>query len=128
MKLILLLFALIAMTTVEGITSKAPNFDEPVIVVGGGLAGLTATISALENGASKVYLLDKEKDVGGNSAKATSGINACGTSAQEAAGVKDSPDKFYTDTMTAGDRENDPTLVDVLVSYLLGIYETYFAI
>ncbi|KAI6191350.1 FAD-binding-2 domain-containing protein [Aphelenchoides bicaudatus] len=112
---LLLLIALSTMEIVEGLTSKAPKHDEPVIVVGGGLAGLTATISALEHGASKVYLVDKEKDIGGNSAKATSGINACNTAAQEAAGVKDSPDKFYTDTMTAGDRENEPGLVDVLV-------------
>lgn len=98
MNVYLLLFALGVMSTVEGITSKAPKHDEPIIVVGGGLAGLSATISALEAGASKVYLLDKEKDIGGNSAKATSGINACGTSAQEAAKIKDNADKFYTGT------------------------------
>lgn len=30
-------------------------------------------------------------------------------------GIQDSRDRFYSDTMTAGDRENDETLVDVLV-------------
>lgn len=117
MKILLTLLLLIGphMNFVDSVTRKTPKYDDPVIVVGGGLAGLSATISALENGASKVYLLDKEKDLGGNSAKATSGMNGCNTRAQEAAGVKDSPDKFYTDTMSAGDRENDPALVDVLV-------------
>ena len=46
-----------------------------VIVVGGGLAGLTATITAVQKGARRVYLVEKEKSVAGNSAKATSGIN-----------------------------------------------------
>jgi succinate dehydrogenase/fumarate reductase flavoprotein subunit len=118
--LILILIALLAidMSIAGNMVGRAPKYDEAVIVVGGGLAGMSATISALEEGVSKVYLLDKEKDLGGNSAKATSGINACGTEAQEAAKINDSPDKFYTDTITAGDRENDPGLVDILVSYL----------
>lgn len=82
---------------------------------------MSAAISALEEGATKVYLLDKEKDVGGNSAKATSGISACGTKAQEDAKIKDNTDKFFQDTMQAGDRENDPGLVDVLVTSFLVI-------
>ena len=48
-----------------------------VIVIGGGLAGLSAAHTVLENGGS-VVLLDKSAFLGGNSTKATSGINgAC---------------------------------------------------
>ena len=48
-----------------------------VIVIGGGLAGLSAAHTILENGGS-VVLLDKSAFLGGNSTKATSGINgAC---------------------------------------------------
>ena len=43
-----------------------------VIVVGGGLAGLSATIEAVQHG-SMVTIIDKEERLGGNSAKATSG-------------------------------------------------------
>lgn len=43
-----------------------------VIVVGGGLAGLSAVLEALNAGA-KVILVDKEANLGGNSAKASSG-------------------------------------------------------
>ena len=73
-----------------------------VIVVGGGLAGLTATITAVQKGARRVYLVEKEKSVAGNSAKATSGINACGTETQAHANVKDSIHAFFRDTIASG--------------------------
>ncbi|KAF8382201.1 hypothetical protein PRIPAC_71343, partial [Pristionchus pacificus] len=94
---------------------KAPAPEEPVIVVGGGLAGLSATLETVKHGATKVILIDSEKSLGGNSAKASSGINACNTPTQERMGIEDSTDKFRADTMSAGDRENDEGLVDVLV-------------
>lgn len=46
------------------------------IVVGSGLAGLTATLNILDRGGT-VTLIEKEHTIGGNSAKASSGINAC---------------------------------------------------
>ena len=50
------------------------NHMSKVIVIGGGLAGLSAAHTILENGGS-VLLLDKSAFLGGNSTKATSGIN-----------------------------------------------------
>ncbi|KHN86895.1 Fumarate reductase [Toxocara canis] len=107
-----ILVALIAM--IEGAHSKYPAADEPVIVVGAGLAGLSAALEAVHEGAS-VILIEAEKNVGGNSAKASSGIAACNTEAQRLNHINDSTDRFYSDTMAAGDRENDPILVDQLV-------------
>ena len=43
-----------------------------VVVVGGGVAGLSATIEAVQHGAT-VTIVEKEERLGGNSAKATSG-------------------------------------------------------
>lgn len=117
-----------------------PDFNEPVIVVGGGLAGLSATLEAYNEGAS-VILVEGERSLGGNSAKvnvfleigyfycfspnkdlsrlqASSGMAACNTEAQRVRNISDSTDLFYSDTMASGDRENDPSLVDVLVSPL----------
>jgi succinate dehydrogenase/fumarate reductase flavoprotein subunit len=119
-----------------------------VVIVGGGLAGISAALEfdifinyycnevklfkilfrALKTGAS-VVLVDKEANLGGNSAKASSGIlanfettrfdflgiNGCDTPIQEKLGISDSPMLFYSDTFAAGDRENDPVLVDILV-------------
>ncbi|VDM47037.1 unnamed protein product [Toxocara canis] len=98
----------------EGEHLQYPAADEPVIVVGAGLAGLSAALEAVHEGAS-VILIEAEKNVGGNSAKASSGIAACNTEAQRLNHINDSTDRFYSDTMAAGDRENDPILVDQLV-------------
>ena len=59
---------------------------ERVIVVGGGLAGLSAAHTVLERGGN-VLLLDKNPFLGGNSTKATSGINGAGTSTQLKLGI-----------------------------------------
>jgi len=59
----------------------APPYRPQVIVIGAGLAGLSAALEALKAGAH-VTVLEKNKSLGGNSAKATSGINACNTPAQ----------------------------------------------
>lgn len=93
---------------------RAPKAHEKIIIVGGGLAGMSAALSALEAGGN-VVLVDKEANLGGNSAKASSGINGCNTKIQKRMGISDSPELFHHDTMTAGDRENDHILVDILV-------------
>ncbi|KAL1723820.1 FAD binding domain-containing protein [Schizophyllum commune] len=68
-----------------------------VIVVGGGLAGLSAAHTLLERGAN-VLLLDKQGFMGGNSTKATSGINGAGTQSQQDLGIPDSAKLFFEDT------------------------------
>ncbi|KAJ7928539.1 Flavocytochrome c [Mycena leptocephala] len=68
-----------------------------VIVVGGGLAGLSAAHTLLERGAN-VLLLDKQGFMGGNSTKATSGINGAGTQTQQEAGIPDNSKIFFEDT------------------------------
>lgn len=80
-----------------------PFFDSQVIVVGGGLAGLCAAHTALEKG-SRVVLLDKKPSLGGNSVKASSGINGANTEAQKNHGIQDTVKDFYDDTVaSAGD-------------------------
>ena len=76
----------------------------PVIVVGAGLAGLSAAYAALQAGAPSVYLLERAAKPGGNSIKASSGINGAPTRFQNAAkyGVDQS---FWDDTVrSAGSR------------------------
>jgi flavocytochrome c len=72
-----------------------------VIVLGGGLSGLSAAHTALEAG-HYVTLIDKCAFMGGNSTKATSGINGGGTRVQAAMGIPDSKEQFEEDTIRGG--------------------------
>lgn len=72
-----------------------------VIVVGAGLAGLSAAIEAADAGAT-VSVLEKQSKTGGNSAKATSGINAWGTEIQARQSVADEERLFERDTFLSG--------------------------
>ncbi|KAF4647507.1 hypothetical protein FOL46_004151, partial [Perkinsus olseni] len=82
------------------------------IVVGGGLAGFSACNTILENGGS-VLLLDKSAFCGGNSSKATSGINGSCTKTQKRLGVKDSNEQFEFDCMKGGSK--NPQLIKTMV-------------
>ena len=74
-----------------------------VIVVGGGLAGLTAAHTVIESGCS-VLLLEKNSFCGGNSTKATSGINGALTTTQAQNGIKDSIESFEKDVALSASR------------------------
>jgi len=76
--------------------------DEPILIVGGGMAGLAAASEAVSLGATNVIIFDKEAKVGGNSAKATSGINGPMSKVQVDTGIDDSVDLFAYDTMVSG--------------------------
>ncbi|ORY36462.1 Flavocytochrome c [Rhizoclosmatium globosum] len=84
-----------------------------VIVLGGGLAGLSACHTVLERGGN-VLLLDKNNFLGGNSTKATSGINGAGTTAQQRLGIPDSSAIFYEDSAKSARAEIQPALTKVL--------------
>lgn len=73
----------------------SPYFQ--VIVVGGGLAGLSAAHTVLQRG-GRCLVLDKKDFLGGNSVKATSGINGAGTSTQAKQKVPDSSLIFFDDS------------------------------
>lgn len=85
-----------------------------IVVVGGGLAGLSASLeavryAAIHNGHVRVLLLDKAAALGGNSAKASSGLSALNTSSG------DTEKSFVADTLKAGGGLSDEHLVRKLV-------------
>ncbi|KIY43297.1 Flavocytochrome c [Fistulina hepatica ATCC 64428] len=84
-----------------------------VIVVGGGLAGLSAAHTLLERGAN-VLLLDKQGFMGGNSTKATSGINGAGTQAQQNLNIPDNAKIFFDDTKKSARELSRDDLIRVL--------------
>ncbi|CAK9008239.1 unnamed protein product [Durusdinium trenchii] len=81
------------------------------IVVGGGLGGMSAANTVVENG-GRVVLLDKSSFCGGNSTKATSGINGAGTKTQKAKGIPDNAEIFTQDTLKGGAKK--PELAKLL--------------
>jgi len=77
------------------------------IVVGGGLSGLSAVHTILERG-GRVVLLEKMSFCGGNSTKATSGMNAAPTRMQGAQGIADTAEIFFRDTANSALKGNTP--------------------
>ncbi|OLN89328.1 Fumarate reductase 1 [Colletotrichum chlorophyti] len=100
--------------------SMTQAIRRPVIVVGSGLAGLSAAQEALRTGAS-VQMLDRAPKPGGNSIKASSGINGAGTRFQKAVGIEND-NLFYDDTVRSGGKRfidakgvvDRPKLVELL--------------
>ncbi|HIU15876.1 MAG TPA: FAD-dependent oxidoreductase [Candidatus Ventricola intestinavium] len=87
-----------------------PAFEDPdVIIVGAGSTGMNAAIAAAEAGA-KVYLIEKNDDVGGSIRFAGGTTSAAGAQMQIDAGVEDSPENFAQDIVRMGGGTNIPEL------------------
>lgn len=96
-----------------------------VLVVGAGLAGLGAAISAKEAGVDKVMLLEQNGYAGGSTQLSTGVFNLGGTDLQKENGVKDSEQKFakyLTDSSAKLGGERDPVLVKMVSSNSNSIY------
>ncbi|KAG9780504.1 Flavocytochrome c, partial [Aureobasidium melanogenum] len=93
-----------------------------VIVVGAGLSGLSAAHTIYLNGGN-VVLLDKNNFMGGNSTKATSGINGALTRTQTDLGIQDSVKQFYEDTLKSARDKARPDLIKVLTYKSAGAVE-----
>ena len=92
----------------------AETLDCDVVIVGAGGAGLTAAVRATQAGA-KVLVLEKMSFPGGNSLKASGGMNCADTKFQAAAGITDSGvPEFIEDTMNGGHGINDLSLVTTM--------------
>lgn len=93
----------------EGGNPQAPqNYD--VVVVGSGGAGLAAAIQASEAGAH-VVIIEKMPTIGGNTIKASVGMNAAETRFQKLKGIEDSKELFYEETLKGGKFKNNPELL-----------------
>ena len=70
------------MTKVEAEKAEDATYDVDVVIVGAGGAGMTAALTAAEMGA-KVIIVESQAAVGGNSVRATGGMNAGDTPTQD---------------------------------------------
>lgn len=84
--------------------------DWDLVVIGAGGAGLSAAVSAAEQG-GRVLLLESEEDVGGSLSLAAGMFTAAGTRVQESLGIQDSPDRFFQHYMDLNQWRLEPGLI-----------------
>jgi len=82
-----------------------------IVVIGAGGAGMTAAIQAAQDGATNVIIVEKTSMAGGNTTRATGGLNASETTFQDRDEIEDSNQLFIDDTMKGGKNINDLELV-----------------
>ena len=110
------LFGVLLLRNSSQRSMNAPSSpDRLVVVVGSGLAGTVAALSAIEDDSEdtrsslKVIVFEKEARVGGNSLKASSGINAVNPEAS------DTEKLFADDVLESAGGNSLPELVKALV-------------
>ncbi len=90
--------------------AKDETYDVDVVVVGGGVAGLSSAIEAAESGAD-VLILEKQGIVGGATTRSGGKVMANGTDVQKAAGIEDSNELMFDYLKgIGGDMINDAKL------------------
>lgn len=76
---------------------EAPAIETDLVIVGGGPAGLSAAITAKENGVENVVVVEKLDILSGNGKFDMNFFDIVNTEAQKANGIEDSADKFFED-------------------------------
>lgn len=92
-----------------------PTQSVDIVVIGAGASGMSAALEAHALGAD-VILLEKMPYVGGNTLRATAGINAVGTPQQIETGIEDSIELFKEDTFKSGHDTNNAVMIEILAS------------
>ena len=72
------------MTKAEAVKAEDAVYEADIVIVGAGGAGMTSALTAAESGA-KVIIVESQAAVGGNSVRATGGMNAGETTYQDKA-------------------------------------------
>ncbi|NOY55396.1 MAG: FAD-binding protein [Actinobacteria bacterium] len=95
----------------------SPSVDVDVVVAGAGAAGLAASLAAAEAGKSVALLEAKETfRFGSNTSMSTAMVPAAGSRWQAAAGIDDSPERFYDDIMRKTKGSADPIVARALTN------------
>ncbi len=97
----------------ESVVRTSETLETDIVIIGAGGAGMTAAINATQAGMN-VILLEKMPYAGGNTTKATGGMNAAETHYQKEQGIEDTVEQFVEDTMKGGHDLNDRDLVTVM--------------
>lgn len=85
----------------------------PLVVIGGGAAGLVAALTAREAG-TDVLVIERDAVPSGSTALSAGLVPAAGTRWQREAGILDDPDRFARDILAKAADEPDPALVQAV--------------
>ena len=94
-----LAFCLILLGGIQSVCAQVKTLEADLVIIGGGGAGATAALTAIQNGIKKVVLLEKEAELGGTSATAGGFVWGAETHLQKAAGVDTSRDEAFNEHM-----------------------------
>jgi len=110
------------------------NNSVPLVIVGGGACGLTAALSAREQGID-VVVIEKDITPHGTISMSQGTVCAAGTKAQKMLGIDDSPEKFYLDVIKKVKGKTDKDLVRLItneaapmIDWLTDSYNIPFAV
>jgi fumarate reductase flavoprotein subunit len=96
--------------------------DCDLLVIGGGLAGFAAALTAAEAGL-RVALLEKTAQTGGSSAMSGGCLAFAGTDLQRRHGIEDSAELLFRDLVDVGKGECDEGLVRLYTDHQLETYQ-----
>ena len=82
-----------------------------IIIVGAGGAGLATAVSAAQQGAKDIVVLEKMAFIGGNTSISGGAFNTVDAKRQGKQGIKDSPKLHAEQTLKGGDGRGNPDLV-----------------
>lgn len=97
-------------------TSKQLQEQYDLIIIGSGGAGLTAALQACDLGLKPV-IFEKMQRLGGNTSRASSGMNAAESNVQIKHGIIDDAKDFYKETLQGGGKLNDRDLLDYFANH-----------
>ena len=100
---------------VETPAAQALSYDADILVIGAGMAGLTAAIEAADAGAD-VLLLEKQEVLSSSTTRSLGFIVGADTATQRAAGIEDDADSFYNDIYEL--YQDEPELDTTLLRYM----------
>ena len=117
--------AMIAAGLMEAENVTVEDTDCDIVIVGAGGAGMTAALQAADLGVENIIVVEKTGSTGGNTSRATGGMNAAKTAAQDKNEWKDATAAAVEKTI-AGAKEKYPELAD-LIATVEAQFEAYKA-
>ena len=102
-------------------TDDAPIDHSAVVVIGGGMAGLTALLAAAQAGANAL-LLERTDGLGGSTVMSGGMFTVAGSDEQASAGISDDPEALQSDLLEVGRYQNSKELVAAYCDLQLETY------